>query len=185
MSTDKLKQRGKRETKIAKGQEVEVQHLTETTDLSANQAKTLLQRHGNDWARIRDEAEHFKVESSVPAHQGRSKNRDTLFDSGDVADIATVAEDDVAVAKKTTGSTSTITSKIAKKEKSLRSKGPKRAAPAKAKPMAKAKPKKKTSDTSSIAAIAVKTARATLKQVKTLASSVLGQDKAKGKRNKT
>lgn len=53
--------RGKR-GKIAKGQELEVQHLAETTDLSPNQAKTLLQRHGDDWAKIREEAENFKAE---------------------------------------------------------------------------------------------------------------------------
>ncbi len=47
---------------IARGQELEVQHLAETTDLSPNQARELLRRHGNDWEKIRKEAETFKAE---------------------------------------------------------------------------------------------------------------------------
>jgi hypothetical protein len=50
-------------SRVAKGEELEVQHLAETTDLSPNQAKTLLRRHGNDWAKIKEEAENFKAES--------------------------------------------------------------------------------------------------------------------------
>lgn len=53
----------RKRTKLAKGQELEVQHLAETTDLSPNQARELLQRHGNDWQKIRDEAKIFKAES--------------------------------------------------------------------------------------------------------------------------
>lgn len=54
------------------------------------------------------------------------------------------------------------------------------------KPAAKsALPKKQTADrTSSIAGTVLKTAKATVKQVKTLAGSVLGQDETKGKRKK-
>ena len=48
--------------RIAKGRELEVQHLTETTELSPNQARELLRRHGNDFAKIREEAENFKAE---------------------------------------------------------------------------------------------------------------------------
>ncbi len=48
--------------RIAKGRELEVQHLAETTDLSPNQARELLRRHGNDFAKIREEAENFKAE---------------------------------------------------------------------------------------------------------------------------
>lgn len=48
---------------IAKGQELEVQHLAETTDLSPNQAKELLKRHGNDWTKLKEEAKTFKAES--------------------------------------------------------------------------------------------------------------------------
>jgi hypothetical protein len=50
-------------SRVAKGEELEVQHLAETTDLSPNQAKALLRRHGNDWAKIKEEAENFKAES--------------------------------------------------------------------------------------------------------------------------
>ena len=49
-------------SRVAKGEQLEVQHLAETTDLSPNQAKTLLRKHGNDWAKIKDEAENFKAE---------------------------------------------------------------------------------------------------------------------------
>jgi len=48
--------------KIKRGQELEVTHLAETTDLSPNQARELLKRHGNDWEKIRQEAETFKAE---------------------------------------------------------------------------------------------------------------------------
>ena len=48
--------------RLAKGKELEVQHLAETTDLSPNQARELLRRHGNDFAKIREEAENFKAE---------------------------------------------------------------------------------------------------------------------------
>jgi hypothetical protein len=37
-----------------------VQHLTETTNLSAKQAKTLLRRHGADWVKLKDEAEKLE-----------------------------------------------------------------------------------------------------------------------------
>ncbi|MGO4831808.1 hypothetical protein AB4144_05855 [Rhizobiaceae sp. 2RAB30] len=50
-------------TRLAKGRELEVQHLAETTDLSPNQARELLQRHGSDWEKIREEAKIFKAES--------------------------------------------------------------------------------------------------------------------------
>jgi hypothetical protein len=48
--------------RIANGRELEVQHLAETTDLSPNQARELLRRHGNDFAKIREAAENFKAE---------------------------------------------------------------------------------------------------------------------------
>jgi Protein of unknown function (DUF3606) len=50
-------------SRIAKGQKLEVEHLTEVTDLSPNQARGLLRKHGNDWAKIKDEAEDYKDES--------------------------------------------------------------------------------------------------------------------------
>ena len=47
----------------AKGQEQEVQHLAETSDLSPNQARELLRRHGNDWPKLKEAAKIFKAES--------------------------------------------------------------------------------------------------------------------------
>ncbi len=49
--------------KMAKARELEVMHLAETTDLSPNQARELLEKYGNDWDRIRKEAANFKAES--------------------------------------------------------------------------------------------------------------------------
>jgi hypothetical protein len=62
MADDKAKQPKKR-SRIAEGQEQEVQHLAETSDLSPNQARELLQRHGNDWAKLKEAAKIFKAES--------------------------------------------------------------------------------------------------------------------------
>ena len=50
-------------SRVVEGQEFEVQHLAETTDLSPNQARELLRRHGNDWPKLMDEAKKFKAES--------------------------------------------------------------------------------------------------------------------------
>jgi hypothetical protein len=58
MATKKTGEAGR----LAKGAELEVQHLAETTDLSPKQARELLKRHGNDWEKIRREAETFKAE---------------------------------------------------------------------------------------------------------------------------
>ena len=46
----------------ADGQEFEVKHLAERTDLSPAQARELLRRYGNDCGKIRKEAENFKAE---------------------------------------------------------------------------------------------------------------------------
>jgi hypothetical protein len=50
-------------SKIAEGRELEVQHLAETTGLSPKRARELLAKYGNDWERIRKEAESFKAGS--------------------------------------------------------------------------------------------------------------------------
>ena len=47
--------RGKR-SRVAKGEDFQVQHLAETTDLSPNQARELLRRYGDDWRKIDGEA---------------------------------------------------------------------------------------------------------------------------------
>jgi hypothetical protein len=48
---------------MAEGQELEVQHLVETTGLSPKQARELLLRYGNDWERIRKEAEALRPDA--------------------------------------------------------------------------------------------------------------------------
>ena len=50
-------------SRIAEGRELEVQHLAETTGLSPKQARELLAKYGNDWERIRKEAESLKAGS--------------------------------------------------------------------------------------------------------------------------
>lgn len=55
--------REKKTTRVSKGEEFEVKHLAETTDLSPNQARELLRKHGNDWRRLEEEAKSFKAES--------------------------------------------------------------------------------------------------------------------------
>jgi hypothetical protein len=60
---DDIEKKPKKPTRIAEGQEQEVQHLAETSDLSPNQARELLARHGNDWAKLKEAAKIFKAES--------------------------------------------------------------------------------------------------------------------------
>jgi hypothetical protein len=43
-------------SRVAKGEAFEVDHLVETTGITIEQARALLRRHGNDWAKIREEA---------------------------------------------------------------------------------------------------------------------------------
>ena len=49
--------------KMAEGRELEVQHLVDTTDLQSKQARALLEKYGNDWERIRKEAETYMTKS--------------------------------------------------------------------------------------------------------------------------
>ena len=48
---------------LSEGQQLEVRHLVETTNLSGKKARELLTRYGNDWERIRIEAENYKPAS--------------------------------------------------------------------------------------------------------------------------
>ena len=48
---------------MQKGEDAQVKHLVETTDLSPLQARELIRRHGDNWAKIREEAKLFKAES--------------------------------------------------------------------------------------------------------------------------
>ncbi|MER8758062.1 hypothetical protein NKH69_20640 [Mesorhizobium sp. M0976] len=47
-------------SRVVKGQELEVEHLTEIADVSPKQARTLLRKHGADWTKLKDEAEDLK-----------------------------------------------------------------------------------------------------------------------------
>lgn len=49
-------------SRVAKGQELEVEHLVELTDIAPKQARTLLRKHGADWPKLKDEAEALKKE---------------------------------------------------------------------------------------------------------------------------
>ena len=49
--------------RLAEGRELEVQHVVEMTGVSPKQARQLLAKYGNDWERIKREAETFKAES--------------------------------------------------------------------------------------------------------------------------
>lgn len=66
MSTDKPRKSSDEpkepRTKPTKGEEFEVQHLAETTDLSPKQARDLLRKHGNDWRKIEEVAKTYKAE---------------------------------------------------------------------------------------------------------------------------
>lgn len=49
-------------SRVAKGQELEVEHLVEVTEIDREQARTLLRKHGADWPKLKDEAEALKKE---------------------------------------------------------------------------------------------------------------------------
>jgi hypothetical protein len=63
MAKDQAGTKAKRRSRVAKGEDFEVQHLAETSDLSPNQARELLRRHGNDWKKLKEVARTFKAES--------------------------------------------------------------------------------------------------------------------------
>ena len=49
-------------SRVAKGQDLEVEHLVELTEIDPKQARTLLRKHGADWPKLKDEAEAVKKE---------------------------------------------------------------------------------------------------------------------------
>ena len=55
--------RPRKRSRVAKGEDFQVQHLAETTDLSPDQARELLRRHGDDWRKIDEAAKVFKAGS--------------------------------------------------------------------------------------------------------------------------
>ncbi len=59
MATKEKKEK-KEASRVVQGQELEVEHLTEITDVSPKQARALLRKHGADWTKLKDEAEDLK-----------------------------------------------------------------------------------------------------------------------------
>lgn len=49
--------------KPTKGEEDLALHIAETSDVSVNQAKELLRKHGNDLRKVQEAAKLFKAES--------------------------------------------------------------------------------------------------------------------------
>ncbi|GLR44848.1 hypothetical protein GCM10007880_53650 [Mesorhizobium amorphae] len=49
-------------TRPLKGEEAEVSHIVETHDVSPDQARELVRRHGNDWRKIDEAAKSYKDE---------------------------------------------------------------------------------------------------------------------------
>lgn len=47
-------------SRVLKGQELEVEHLSEISAITPNEARALLHKHGADWPRLKDEAEALK-----------------------------------------------------------------------------------------------------------------------------
>ncbi|WP_287180616.1 hypothetical protein [Mesorhizobium sp.] len=47
-------------SRVKKGADLEVEHLTEVSDVTPKQARTLLRKHGADWQNLKDEAEDLK-----------------------------------------------------------------------------------------------------------------------------
>ncbi|WP_084833610.1 MULTISPECIES: hypothetical protein [unclassified Mesorhizobium] len=47
-------------SRVKKGADLEVEHLTEVSDVTPKQARTLLRKHGADWQKLKDEAEDLK-----------------------------------------------------------------------------------------------------------------------------
>ncbi|TPI57932.1 DUF3606 domain-containing protein [Mesorhizobium sp. B3-1-7] len=54
------KEKKRKASRVAKGQKLEVEHLTEIADVTPKQARALLRKHGADWTKLRDEAEDLK-----------------------------------------------------------------------------------------------------------------------------
>ncbi len=62
MTEEKAEDAKKPRRRPLKGEDFEVKHLAETTDLSPTQARELLRRHGNDWRKIEEVAKSYKTE---------------------------------------------------------------------------------------------------------------------------
>ncbi|WP_164873685.1 hypothetical protein [Mesorhizobium sp. M7A.F.Ce.TU.012.03.2.1] len=56
-----VQRKANKASRVAKGQELEVEHLVEVTEIDPEQARTL-RKHGADWPKLKDEAEALKKE---------------------------------------------------------------------------------------------------------------------------
>jgi hypothetical protein len=63
MTNDKTKSGGQHQASMTDDLEAEALHLAEATDLSPNQARELIRRHGNDRKKLMELAKTFKAES--------------------------------------------------------------------------------------------------------------------------
>lgn len=57
-----VQRKANKASRVAKGQELEVEHLVEVTEIDPEQARTLLRKHGADWPKLKDEAKALKKE---------------------------------------------------------------------------------------------------------------------------
>jgi hypothetical protein len=60
MADDKTKKDERDRSRVAAGEDYEVQYLTEQTGLSPDQARTLIRRYGNDRQKLMEEAKNFR-----------------------------------------------------------------------------------------------------------------------------
>jgi glycerol-3-phosphate dehydrogenase len=56
MADDKSKQDNRDRSRVAAGEDYEVQYLAEQTGITEEQARTLVRRYGNDRAKLMEEA---------------------------------------------------------------------------------------------------------------------------------
>ncbi|MCC2651392.1 MAG: hypothetical protein K0Q60_1555 [Microvirga sp.] len=61
MADDKTKTDGRDRGRVAAGEDYEVQHLSEQTGLSMEQARVLIRRYGNDRQKLMEEAKNFRA----------------------------------------------------------------------------------------------------------------------------
>jgi glycerol-3-phosphate dehydrogenase len=60
MADDKSKKNKRDRSRVAGGEDYEVQYLAEQTGLSADQARTLVRRYGNDRQKLMEEAKTMR-----------------------------------------------------------------------------------------------------------------------------
>jgi len=60
MADDRTKTDMRDRSRVARGEDYEVQHLAEQTGLSPDQARVLIRRYGNDREKLMEEAKNFR-----------------------------------------------------------------------------------------------------------------------------